>query len=248
MALSRGLPRVGVTHHLALWSPDLPRRRLREESTTRSPGQPIRVTSVGQTGRCPGTGGARVAAVLGDGYDIRPLEAGDGPVLATAYRRNRDHLAPWDPVRPEAFFTVPGQSAEVANRLAVVAAGHGASWVAVHGEEVVGRVNLNNLVRGVFQSASVGYWVASDHTGRGLATAMVEHAVTQAHALDLHRLEAGTLLANESSQRVLAKAGFERIGVARDYLFIAGRWQDHVLFQRILHADPLPESSGATRR
>src|SRR6478609_7864370 len=40
VALSRESPRVGVTHHLALWSPDLP-RRLREE-TTRSPGQPIR--------------------------------------------------------------------------------------------------------------------------------------------------------------------------------------------------------------
>ena len=26
MALSRGSPRVGVTHHLALWSPDFPRR------------------------------------------------------------------------------------------------------------------------------------------------------------------------------------------------------------------------------
>ena len=26
VALSRGLPRVGVTHHLALWSPDLPRQ------------------------------------------------------------------------------------------------------------------------------------------------------------------------------------------------------------------------------
>ena len=28
VALSRGSPRVGVTHHLALWSPDLPRRSL----------------------------------------------------------------------------------------------------------------------------------------------------------------------------------------------------------------------------
>jgi len=26
VALSRGLPRVGVTHHRALWSPDFPRR------------------------------------------------------------------------------------------------------------------------------------------------------------------------------------------------------------------------------
>jgi hypothetical protein len=29
VALSRGSPRVGVTHHLALWSPDFPQRRLR---------------------------------------------------------------------------------------------------------------------------------------------------------------------------------------------------------------------------
>ena len=29
VALSRGSPRVGVTHHLALWSPDFPRRRKR---------------------------------------------------------------------------------------------------------------------------------------------------------------------------------------------------------------------------
>jgi ribosomal-protein-alanine N-acetyltransferase len=34
---------------------------------------------------------------------------------------------------------------------------------------------------------------------------------------------------------VLTRAGFERIGVAPSYLHIAGRWQDHVLFQRILH-------------
>ena len=30
VALSRGSPRVGVTHHLALWSPDFPRRRIRD--------------------------------------------------------------------------------------------------------------------------------------------------------------------------------------------------------------------------
>ena len=45
VALSRGLPRVGVTHHLALWSPDLPRP---SERGTRSPGQPVRAPSIGQ--------------------------------------------------------------------------------------------------------------------------------------------------------------------------------------------------------
>lgn len=51
--------------------------------------------------------------------------------------------------------------------------------------------------------------------------------------LGLHRVQAATLLNNAGSQRVLEKNGFERIGVARRYLRIAGKWQDHVLFQRI---------------
>ncbi len=107
-----------------------------------------------------------------------------------------------------------------------------------HGDEVVGRVNLNNIVRGVFQSASVGYWTDGGHTGRGLATAMVEHAVEQAVADRLHRLEAGTLVDNVASQGVLRRAGFTQFGSAEKYLFIAGAWQDHLLFQRILHDRP----------
>lgn len=55
--------------------------------------------------------------------------------------------------------------------------------------------------------------------------------------LRLHRLEASTLLHNIGSQRVLEKAGFERIGMAPKYLRIAGEWQDHALFQIILHHD-----------
>jgi ribosomal-protein-alanine N-acetyltransferase len=49
----------------------------------------------------------------------------------------------------------------------------------------------------------------------------------------LHRLEAGTMLDNVASQRVLEKNGFERIGIAREYLHIDGDWRDHVLFQKV---------------
>ncbi|WP_308215262.1 GNAT family N-acetyltransferase [Pseudarthrobacter sulfonivorans] len=53
--------------------------------------------------------------------------------------------------------------------------------------------------------------------------------------LGLHRLEASTLLHNVGSQRVLQKAGFRHIGMAPQYLRIAGKWQDHNLYQVILH-------------
>ena len=99
---------------------------------------------------------------------------------------------------------------------------------------VVGRVNLNNVVRGAFQSCSLGYWLDEGHTGRGLATAAVaEMLVVAFDELGLHRVEAGTLVHNVASQTVLARNGFERFGLAPGYLRIAGRWQDHVLFQRL---------------
>jgi ribosomal-protein-alanine N-acetyltransferase len=55
---------------------------------------------------------------------------------------------------------------------------------------------------------------------------------------DLHRLEAATLLDNHASQAVLRRTGFTLIGRAPGYLRIAGRWRDHLLFQRL--ADDAP--------
>ena len=51
--------------------------------------------------------------------------------------------------------------------------------------------------------------------------------------LGLHRIQAGTLLHNTGSQRVLERNGFQRFGVAPQYLRIAGQWQDHALYQLI---------------
>ena len=48
----------------------------------------------------------------------------------------------------------------------------------------------------------------------------------------LHRVEAGTLVHNRASQRVLEHCGFTRIGVAPRHVQIAGEWQDHVLYVR----------------
>jgi ribosomal-protein-alanine N-acetyltransferase len=162
----------------------------------------------------------------------------DSAALAAAYRRNRDHLAEWDPVRPESFFTDEGHAEEVRRLLAVTAQRRQFLWVLWHGDEVAGRVTINNVVRGVLQSATVGYWVDRGHLRRGLAAAMVEHVVGEARRLGLHRLEAGTMLRNQASQRVLRGAGFSPYGLAERFLYLNGTWEDHVLFQLILNDDP----------
>ena len=176
--------------------------------------------------------------MLPAGYDIRPLSIDDAPGLAAAYSRNRDHLAPWDPRRTEHFFTEEGQHADAVAKLDGARLGQQDPWLLVHGDEIVGRVNLSNIVRGVLQSATVGYWTDREHTGRGLATAAVGFALRRATEIGLHRVEAGTLVHNTASQAVLRKCGFAQYGVAERFLFIAGAWQDHNLYQRILHDRP----------
>ncbi|WP_245982357.1 GNAT family N-acetyltransferase [Mycetocola tolaasinivorans] len=166
---------------------------------------------------------------------LRDLREGDEVALAAAYVRNRAHLEPWDPARSEDFYTVALHHTDVRRQIATREAGSTYPVVLTRGDEIVGRSAITGIARGVFQSASLGYWVDERLTGRGVATALVGEMVAIARdTLSLHRLEAGTLLHNVASQRVLERNGFERIGVAKRYLLIAGEWQDHVLFQRIL--------------
>ncbi|MGC3953289.1 MAG: GNAT family N-acetyltransferase [Propionicimonas sp.] len=166
---------------------------------------------------------------------LRQLESSDAVALADLVQRNRVFLDPWEPVRPDSYFTLAGQQEVVAASLARQAEGTGFCQVILDETgAVAGRINLNTIVRGPFQSASVGYWLSQDAGGRGLATrAVIELAELAFGTLGLHRLEAGTIPENHRSQAVLQRAGFERFGYAPGYLQIAGRWQDHLLFQRL---------------
>jgi len=52
--------------------------------------------------------------------------------------------------------------------------------------------------------------------------------------LGLHRVQAEAMPDNHSSQGVLNRVGFERIGHAPAYLKIDGVWQGHDLFHKFL--------------
>jgi len=176
------------------------------------------------------------AIQLSPGVELRLLARDDAGLLASAYVKNRDHLSPWDPERSEGFFTTPWQEGITAQQLAGHGAGASLPLVLATEGAIVGRITLSGIVRGAFESASLGYWIDQDFTGRQLASAAVDRVVDIARDdLGLHRLQAETLLHNPASQRVLQKAGFECIGLASRYLRIAGEWQDHKLFQKILH-------------
>jgi [ribosomal protein S5]-alanine N-acetyltransferase len=169
----------------------------------------------------------------------RLITLGDAPALARLVQVNRAFLTPWEPLRDEDYFTDAGQRADLERALARHAQGNALPCVIVdHTGAVVGRITLNGIVRGAFQSCSVGYWLSAEAGGHGLATAALRDIMADAFGeLGLHRIQAETLLDNVASQRVLERNGFVRIGLAPTYLKIAGRWQDCILYQ-VVNPDP----------
>jgi len=166
----------------------------------------------------------------------RLVSVDDAPTITQLLIENREFLGPWEPTRDEEYFTVESQRKLIEAGLDRKTQGVSLPHVILDrdGTTIVGRITLNNIVRGPFQSASVGYWVIAKANGRGLASAAVADIKRISFGeLGLHRLEAGTLKHNIRSQKVLERNGFERYGLAPSYLKIAGQWQDHVLYQAL---------------
>lgn len=164
----------------------------------------------------------------------RLVRIDDVPAITDLIKKNRDFLAPWEPVRTEEYFTEEAQLAIVETGLAAYERGTGVPHVILDDGELVGRINLNDIVRGPFLSCHLGYWVAQSANGRGVATEAVAVIARLAFGeMGLHRIQAGTLVHNVASQKVLERNGFVRFGTAPKYLNIAGHWQDHILFQLI---------------
>src|SRR5690348_5251916 len=101
----------------------------------------------------------------------RLVAVSDAPELAAVLAANREFLAPFEPFRPEEYFTAEGQRTYLEDVLRTTAAGSTLSHVIVDDGRIVGRITLSGITYGPFRSASVGYWVAEAANGRGVASA-----------------------------------------------------------------------------
>jgi ribosomal-protein-alanine N-acetyltransferase len=159
---------------------------------------------------------------------IRRLLAEDAEELTALRVRNRAYISPWEPDAedPERWYTVEGVRAWIVDgneRFAIL-----------DGDELAGMASLTGVVYGGLQSAMASYFVDEGHAGRGLASAAVHDLVVYAfEELGLHRVEAGTAVANVASQRVLEKNGFRNVGLLERHLMLNGEWVDHYLFELV---------------
>jgi ribosomal-protein-alanine N-acetyltransferase len=164
---------------------------------------------------------------------IRMAARRDLPTILSWYERNRDHLAPYEPVWPPDFLTVPFWERRIETAQDDFDQGRSARFFIfdrARPRQILGSVSLSQIVRGPFQACYLGYALGADAQGQGLMSEALTRVVRYAFDdLGLHRIMANYMPHNRRSGNVLRGLGFVVEGYARDYLQIAGRWEDHVL-------------------
>lgn len=84
------------------------------------------------------------------------------------------------------------------------------------------------------EDAEIGYWVAAEHRGRGIARSAVFLASGIARSLGLSRLRARTVVENPASERSLLSGGFRRVGEPKEDVAPSGQSVTTLRFVRDL--------------
>ena len=168
-----------------------------------------------------GTGSSAGADALPRIY-LRPVTRRDRQEFLTLMQESRDLHEPWinPPLTPLAFQNYLARTQRDDHEGFLVCARAT--------DAITGVINLNNIVRGTFLSASLGYYAVRRCAGQGYMqeglTLVVAHAF---RSLGLHRLEANIQPDNHRSIALVRRCGFEKEGLSRAFLYLAGAWRDH---------------------
>lgn len=164
--------------------------------------------------------------------EIKLSAVEDAPDLYRYYFENAAHLQPWEPLKDASFNSVYAWRVRLAGRAIEQREGMSRYFLA-YGENprhIMATCSLTGITRGALQACFMGYSVAERYEGQGVMRQLCEYAIHHAFAeLDLNRVMANYMPHNYRSGKLLMGLGFEKEGLAKRYLCINGRWEDHVL-------------------
>jgi len=157
-----------------------------------------------------------------------------GNKILDFYTRNQEFLRKWETVRDQEFYTLAYQEQQLHDELETMKEGRLYKvWIFNREDrglgDVIGSIALNNIVRGAFQSCHLGYKMDQNFFNKGYMTEALGKVIDYAfNVLKLHRIEANIMPHNAASLRVVEKLGFYHEGLAKKYLKINNRWEDHI--------------------
>ncbi len=156
-----------------------------------------------------------------ENLSIRPLILEDENPFLSAMQRSQTFLHPWVkvPLTKEEFDDYLQRSQQPNQKSYII---HDDS------SNIIGVINLNEIIHGLFQNAYLGYYVVADYAGQGYMSAAMKLVINQAFTeLGLHRLEANIQPENIASINLVKHNGFRKEGYSPHYLCINDVWCDH---------------------
>jgi ribosomal-protein-alanine N-acetyltransferase len=160
--------------------------------------------------------------LIGSRILVRPVTACDEEEFLSAARASEEFHHPYSflPRTPEEFATYLARFDQIQ--------AYGFVLRLIESGELVGYVNINQVVRGSYQRGALGYGTFVPHQRCGYMTEGLDLVISHAFEdLGLHRLEAEIQPGNKPSLRLVELLGFEREGLARGLIRIEGEWKDH---------------------
>lgn len=160
--------------------------------------------------------------------NLTPANAKD---LLEYYIRNKEHLAPFEPIRESDFYTINFQRKILIESYKQFMNGASIELGIFKEDQLIGKIKVSNIVYGSFRSGIMGYSMDKNECGKGYMKQAVMIVLKYSfEECELHRIEASALVDNEKSRNVLRRCGFKLIGINEKYLLINGKWRDHASY------------------
>ena len=176
---------------------------------------------------------SRYSLVELKGKDIilRNLTPMNAEEVLEYYKKNKNHLAPFEPAKDNNFYTLEAQKRFLNKSYREFLSGTNVDLGIFKEEKLIGKIKISRILHGSFKNGILGYSIDEDEQGKGYMKESVKLLLKYAfNECELHRIEASALVSNEKSRRVLAKCGFKLIGINEKYLLINGKWEDHATY------------------
>ncbi len=161
---------------------------------------------------------------------LRVVRMRDVKRLESLILGNRSWLRPWEATSPNGPSSFDIKSM-VRGLLKQLERHEGLPFVIEVDGQIVGQLNVSNMLYGSVSSATLGYWIAPEVAGRGVtptAVALVTDYLFS--SVGLHRVEIDIRPENQASLRVVEKLGFRFEGLKERFIHINGSWRDHYVF------------------
>ena len=172
---------------------------------------------------------------------IVPTFAEHAEALATLVGGNREHLHAFLPAVVQ-LACVDDARAYLEAAAARAASGEVLEWHVFSGTALCGSIRLKDI-DAADRNARIGYYLARQFQGRGIASAAVHAVLAHAFgALQLHRIELQCAASNHASMALAGRLGFMHEGVLRQAELLNGAFVDLHVYG-LLQPDFVPDGA-----